>query len=106
LVETKNLKILQESYKKLEYYKWLYYQGKMGKQDLDKFGWEQFDLKILKSDIQKVIDSDEELTQRRLAIGEQQDKVDFVKAVITNLNNRSFLIGHAIEMLKFEHGIS
>ena len=32
--------------------KWLYYTGKMSQEELDEYGWDTFDLNILKSDIE------------------------------------------------------
>ena len=41
--------------------KWEYYTGKMDKDELDKHGWQPFQLNVLKKDINIYLDSDKDL---------------------------------------------
>lgn len=106
LEERKLLKEHEENFKTFEYHKWMYYQGKLSEEDIKKYGWQQCDIKYLKTDIQKVVDADSDIIERKLKIARQQEKTEYIKSIIQSLNNRSFLIGHAIEAMKFEHGIN
>ena len=106
LVEKKLLHEHQEKYKQFFFYKFLYYQGKLSKEDLDKFGWEQCDMKYIKSDVDKVIDSDNEVINYKLKIANQEEKTKFLENIIKTLNNRSFITSSAMEAIRFEHGIN
>ncbi len=81
-----------------------WYSGKLGKEDLQKLGWQQFVPILLKGDIPIVVDADEEVIEKRLKIAEQNDKVEFVKSVLQSINQRTFLIKSAIDMIKYESG--
>ena len=43
--------------------KWLYYTGKMDEEDLKSRNWEPFNLNILKTDIEKFMDSDTDIDE-------------------------------------------
>lgn len=106
LVEKKLLLEHQEKYKKYEYYKSLHVQGKLSKEELDMWGWEQIDLKILKSDAHKAVDAQDDIIDYKLKIHNQQEKVSFLDNIIRTINNRSFITGSAMEHLRFEAGIN
>lgn len=106
LIHSKLLRKQEDSLKKLEYTKWLYYQGKLDKTDLDKYGWEQFDLKVLKTDLQKVLDADDDISIKKQNVADQKDIIEYLKSILQNISNRSYLIGHAIESQKLEIGLT
>ena len=81
--------------------KWLYYTGKLSKEELDFLGWEPFDLNILKTDIDKFLDSDEDIILIKNKILLQQEKVDYLEHIIKIINNRQWYIRSAIDWLKF-----
>ena len=84
--------------------KWLYYTGKMTKDDLDKRGWETFDLNILKTDIDKFLNSDDDIITLSNRILFQKEKVEYLESVIKIINNRQWSIRAAIDWLKFTNG--
>ena len=89
----------------LRKYKWLYYTGKLSKEELDDFGWDTFDLNILKSDIDKFLDGDEDLITLANRILFQQEKVNYLESIIKTINNRQWYIRSAIDWLKFTNGV-
>ena len=52
------LKQQKAEHAKLRRLKWEYYSGKLDEDQLDELGWEQFDLKILRNDLDKYLESD------------------------------------------------
>jgi len=62
LMEEKLLLAKQEGdFKQLRKRKWLYYTGKMSQEELDYHNYEPFQLNVLKQDIEKFIESDDEI---------------------------------------------
>ena len=84
--------------------KWLYYTGKLSQEQLEDFGWEAFDLNILKSDIDKFLDADLDIITLANRIILQQEKVNYLESVIKLINNRQWNIRAAIDWLKFTNG--
>jgi len=81
-----------------------WYSGKMGREDLQKFGWKQFEPLLLKGDIPVVVDADQEVIDKRTKIMEQQDKVEFVKSILQSINQRTFILKNALENIRFVSG--
>jgi hypothetical protein len=96
---------LKSDFTVLRKYKWLYYTGKLTKEELDDFGWDTFDLNILKSDIDKFLDGDEDLITLANRILLQQEKVNYLESIIKTINNRQWYIRSAIDWLKFTNGV-
>jgi hypothetical protein len=105
IMEQKLLRTMEQKVEQFEYKKWLYYQGKLDKSDLDELGWKQCDLKFLKTDVQKVVGADEDVGRYRIQLSLQKDKVKFLESILDSIVKRSFLLGHAIEMHKLEYGV-
>ncbi len=84
--------------------KWELYTGKLDKQTLQERGWEQFDYVVLKGDIEKYLDADSELIEKKLEVSINREKVQYLQDIISVINNRSFHIKNAIEYLKWTQG--
>ena len=95
---------LKSDFSLLKKNKWLYYTGKLSKEELDDFGWDTFDLNILKSDIDKFLDGDKDLITLANRILLQQEKVNYLESIIKTINNRQWYIRSAIDWLKFTNG--
>lgn len=95
----------EEEYKKLLRLKWEYYTGKMDEKTLEEMGWEPFQLNILRTDIDKYIESDTELSALRMKIAFAKEKVNYLEQVIKIMNNRQWNIRSAIEWRKFISGV-
>jgi hypothetical protein len=61
--------------------------------------------KILKSEANNYVDSDQEVIQLALRIGIQLEKIELLESVIKTFTNRGFNIKAAIEWEKFKVGI-
>jgi hypothetical protein len=95
---------LQHEYKVLRRKKWLYYTGKISQEELEEEGWEPFQLNVLKTDIDKFLDSDENLQFIEMKIKYKESVVDYLQDVIKIINNRQWNIRSAIDWLKFTNG--
>ena len=85
--------------------KWLYYTGKLSREQLEDFGWEPFDLNILKTDINKFMDADEDIILLSNKILLQKEKVSYLEGVVKIINNRQWSIRSSIDWLKFTQGV-
>lgn len=104
-MEKVGLTKLENQFKKLYKVKRQYYSGQLDKKDLEKYGWEQFQLKILKQDMQHFIDGDDDLCELQNMISTQQEKVSTLDQIIRSINTRNFIIKNYIDWQKFENGI-
>ena len=103
--ERLTLRKLQAEYKILYKEKWEYYQGNMSEEVLKEKEWEVFPLRVLKSDVDKYIDSDKDMVKHNYRLEYQKEKIDFLENVIRSINNRGFQIKNAIDWEKFKVGI-
>jgi len=85
--------------------KWLYYTGRMSKEELDLLGWEPFELNILKNEADQMIESDSEYIKAHEKIQFQSEKVKYLEDVIKIVNNRQWQIRSIIDWLKFTQGV-
>lgn len=95
---------IQSDFNKMKKDKWLYYTGKMSQEELEENGWEPFSLSVLKTDIDKFIDSDEDIIKMSNRILLQKEKVNYLESVIKIINNRQWYIRSAIDWIKFTSG--
>ena len=72
---------------------------------MDTYGWEPFDLNILKTDIDKFLSSDEEMILLQHRVTLQKEKVNYLENIIKIINNRQWYIRSAIDWIKFTQGI-
>lgn len=85
--------------------KWLYYTGKLSREQLEAFEWEPFNLTILKTDIDKFMDADEDIILLSNKILLQKEKVSYLEGVVKIINNRQWSIRSSIDWLKFTQGV-
>ena len=90
-------------YKRLYREKWEYYGGKA---DAKIYATKPFDLKVLKTDLGVYISADEEIIDAENKIGYLETVVDYIKGVIKSVDNRGWDIKNAIELKKFEAGVT
>ena len=102
--EKLHLAKLQYEYKVLRRKKWLYYTGKISQEELEEEGWEPFQLNVLKTDIDKFMESDEDLQNIDIKIKYKETVVNYLQDVIKIINNRQWNIRSAIDWLKFTNG--
>ena len=85
--------------------KWLYYTGKMSEEQLRFYGLEPFDLTILKTDVDRFIDADDEIIKIEAKITLQQEIVNYLESVVKMISNRQWNIRAALDWMKFTQGV-
>ena len=83
--------------------KWEYYTGKMDEDQLKHYGWEPFDLKVLKQDLHIYTDSDEDLIAKKRR-SSTKSKVSMLEAVVKEITFRHNKIRNAIDWKRFLAG--
>ena len=94
---------------KLRKNKWLYFSGKMTKEEMDKLGW-QYDpfngmSKPLKSDMDMYYNSDEDIIRVSGKIDYQKMMVEVLEEIMNNLRWRHTNIKNILEFKKFTSGV-
>lgn len=92
------------AHKMMERDKFEYYTGKMCNEDLQERGWEPLNLKVMKSDVPRYIESDKEIIRHLMQMSDCREKVALLKTIIDSINTRSFIITNAIKWKKFISG--
>lgn len=95
------LKKAEQDHKSLVREKWEYYTGKA---DPMVYQQKPFNLKILKQDVDKYIEADEDYQKIKQKVDYLETIVDFLDRTIRQIQNRGFLIKDAIEWRKFTSG--
>jgi hypothetical protein len=103
--EKLKLKRMENELSVLRRNKWLYYTGRMSKEELDQHGWEPFELNILKNEADQMIESDSDYIKASEKVNFQQEKVSYLEDVIKIVNNRQWQIRSIIDWLKFTQGV-
>ena len=67
--------------------------------------WEPFDLSVLKQDIDKFMESDDDLIMFKNKISYQKEKVNYLDQTLKMISNRQWLIREAIDWVKFTNGV-
>jgi hypothetical protein len=91
----------EDEYRMLKRDKWEYYTGKS---DPAVYQLKPFNLKILKQDVDKYIEADEEIQKATQKVKYLETVVDFLDRTIRQISNRTFTIKNAIDWRKFTSG--
>ena len=89
-------------YKKMYREKWEYYGGKA---DAKVYAAKPFDLKVLKTDLQMYINSEEEVLAVQGKIAYYESIIKYIDGVIKSIDNRGWDIRNATDWKKFEAGM-
>lgn len=99
------VKKLMSEYQSRRKIKWEYYSGDLNNpEDLATYNFEPMRKKVLRSDISIYLDSDKELNTILLKKVLNEEIVEFCKAVLKELNNRTFQVRSIIDWEKFVGG--
>lgn len=81
-----------------------YFRGEMTREELKELGWEQWQYKTLKSEVDSLIDADPEF--QKMSTREQYIKtvIYFLESVLSEIRSRQFTIKNMIEWAKFRAG--
>ena len=82
--------------------KWEYYGGKA---DAKVYAVKPFDLKVLKTDLQMYINSDEDILNLQGKIAYYESIIKYIEGVIKSIDNRGWDIRNATDWKKFEAGM-
>jgi hypothetical protein len=89
--------------------KWLYYNGKMTKEEMDARGWpyDPFNgcVKPLKSEMEIYYDSDADISKLKLVIDYQKTLLETCKEILDTLRWRHTVIKNIIDFRKFNAGV-
>ena len=87
--------------------KWLWYNGKMTKDQIDELGWE-YDalngLKILKGEMDYYYDADPHIQEAQAKIDYLKTLIETLEEIINNIRWRHSTIKNMIDWRKFESG--
>lgn len=98
------LKRLENELSVLRRNKWLYYTGRMSKEELVQFNWEPFELNVLKTEANDLIDSDDEYIRISQKTDFQKEIVNYLEGVVKIVQNRQWQIRAMIDWIKFTQG--
>jgi len=101
------LKQKQFQYNLLIKDKWLWFNGKLDKETIDKYGWQDdpFDgMKVMKADMHYFFNSDEDLTKLKAQEELLKIQMDFLKECMQNITWRHQTIKNTIDWRKFMAG--
>ena len=89
--------------------KWLYYNGKMSQQDMDKRNWkyDPFDgmSKPLKSDMDMFYSTDEDLVRIKARVDYQKAIIETLEEIMGNIRWRGTAIKNILDFKKFTSGM-
>ena len=98
---TNLLKKAEQDLARLTREKWEYYTGKS---DASVYAKKPFNFKLLRQDVDKYLDSDEDIQRAKQKVDYLQTTTDFLDKTIRQISNRTFTIKNAIEWRKFTSG--
>ena len=91
----------ETDYSQVKRQKWEYYTAKA---DASVYAEKPFDLKVLRTDVDKYIESDEEMIKAKQKVEYLQAVVDYLDKTLRQITNRTFTIKNAIDWRKFTSG--
>ena len=102
--EKLRLKTQRFDHSKLVKLKKEYYGGKMSQEELEAIDWEPFQHKLLKADVEQYVDADDNIIESKKILALQEEKVDYLEAIVKGLSTRGYLIKNAIDWKRFTEG--
>ena len=96
-------KMEENKFKILKKEKWQYYTGKA---DPEIYIDKPFDHKVLRQDVDKYMDADEDLIRLISKVDYYQVMISYLDSILKTINNRTFQIKNAVEWQKFIRGYS
>ena len=96
-------KIEENKFKQLKKEKWQYYTGKA---DPEVYIDKPFDHKVLRQDVDKYMDADEDLIKITSKIDYYQIMLNYLDSILKTINNRTYQIKNSIEWQQSIRGYS
>lgn len=95
------LKELEREMRSLKFEKWEYYTKKASP---EKYLEKPLLKKVLTTDVKIYLEGDSEILELQAKIDKKEEMVDFLKRVLDQVSQRTWLIRNAIDYLKFQNG--
>ena len=95
---------LRYELKEMEGIKIEYYSGTLDQETLKKYGWVQFGDKLIKSAVDRKVETDKDIAVLSLKIEYQSSIAKFLEDIIKQINTRNFVIKNMIDMIRFQSG--
>ena len=67
-------------------------------------GWKPFQLKVLRNDVDKYIQSDKDIIRLSLKIDYHKERASYLEDIIKTIHSRNFVIKSMIDVMKFQAG--
>ena len=96
-------KVEENKFKQLKKEKWQYYTGKA---DPEVYIDKPFDHKVLRQDVDKYMDANEDLIKVCSKIDYYQIMLNYLDSILKTINNRTYQIKNSIEWQQFIRGYS
>ena len=96
-------KVEENKFKQLKKEKWQYYTGKA---DPEVYIEKPFDHKVLRQDVDKYMDADEDLIKILSKMDYYQVMLNYLDSILKTINNRTYQIKNSIEWQQFIRGYS
>jgi hypothetical protein len=81
-----------------------YFRGEMTKEELQELGWEQWNYRSLKSDIEQLIEADSDVQTILARVEYIKAIIFFLESVLGEIKARSFHVKNILEWQKFRAG--
>ncbi len=91
-------------YDKLKNIKTEYYSGNLDYESLKEYGWQPFDLKLMKNGVERYLSSDEDLIKILQKKSYYEQGVGLCESILTELKSRTFQLRAYIDHQKFLNG--
>lgn len=105
-IERMRHKATTQEYKKLFRVKHEYYRGDLDQETLIEKGWEPFDLKIVRQDLDMYLQGDNDIQDAQNKVDIQKEKMSLLESIIQQINHRGFQIKSIIDWEKFKVGLN
>ena len=92
----------QQDLKKLEHKKWLYYNGKAPPEEYEE---EPFEYKVMKSDVPKWIEVDDEVSTLQMKVEYYDVLINTLSEILKQVSQMSYNIKNTIEWRRFVNGV-
>lgn len=81
-----------------------YFRGQMTKEELEELGWQQWQYKSLKSDIDSLLSADLDIQTITARVEFLKAAIYFIESVLGEIRTRSFHVKNIVEWQKFRAG--
>ena len=82
-----------------------YYTNNMPPQQMKELGWKPNPRLVIKSEIDRFVEADDDVIEINLKIGDLHDMIQFAESIIKSIYQKPFITKNIIENNKFLNGI-